>query len=343
MNIHTLTPCDADRWNSFVDSSPAATFFHRTEWKEIIERTFNFASLYLFAEKDAVIQGVLPLFHVKGLFSGNALISTPFAVYGGILAATTVARDALYAACKEKAERLGAEFVELRHFTPIDIPELTTRDSLYVTFVKEMPERVQDIYEQLPKEARRMVRKGRSNGLTTRMDRDDVDTFYNIYAVSVRKFGTPVFPKKLFQTCLEVLQDKASILYVYDQDKVIAGVMSFYHKDTVLPYYSGMLSDVKSVAPHNLMYLALMEDARERGYRTFDFGRSKIGTGPASFKKHMGFEPMNLPYQFYLRNGKDLPNRNQTNPKYAKALNIWKRLPLPVTKIVGPHVVKMFP
>ncbi|MBN1559400.1 FemAB family PEP-CTERM system-associated protein [candidate division KSB1 bacterium] len=343
MNIHILTQHDADRWNSFVDASPAGTFFHRTEWKEIIERTFGFKSYYLFAEEDDLIQGVLPLFHINGLFSGKALISTPFAVYGGIVASTTVARDALFSACRERADDLGVKFVELRHLIKADIPELKSRDSLYATFIKEMPERVEDIYEQLPKEARRMVRKGRSNGLTTRIDHDDVDTFYNIYAISVRKFGTPVFPKKLFRTCLDVLHENASILYVAEENKVIAGVLSFYYKDTVLPYYSGMLADAKSIAPHNLMYLAVMEDARQRGYRKFDFGRSKIGTGPASFKKHMGFEPMNLPYQFYLKNGNDLPNKNQTNPKYATALNIWRRLPLSVTKIVGPHIVKMFP
>jgi FemAB-related protein (PEP-CTERM system-associated) len=343
MNIKTLSNSSIHEWNDFVDAHSDGTIFHRTEWKQVIERTFGYASHYIYVTDGNTIQGLLPLFHVKGWLVGNSLISTPFAVYGGILANNESAHEMLLNESKKLAEKLGARYVEFRHQQKKPLPELVTKDSLYATFINEMPEDREEIYERLPKEARRMVRKGRKNGLEIIIDNKELDEFYNIYAISVRKFGTPVFSKKLFQNCLDAFKENANFMRVYKDNKAIAAVLSFYYKDTVLPYYSGMLSEAKTLAPHNLMYLELMQHARERGFSKFDFGRSKIGTGAAKFKENMGFEPTPLPYQYYLHNGEELPNKNQTNPKYTMALNMWKRMPLSLTKILGPHVVRLFP
>ena len=343
MDIVQLTPTNYNVWDEFVKTHSEGTLFHSSLWKEIIERSFDYNSYYFMALEDDQVQGILPLFHVKGWLSGNALISTPFAVYGGILANHLPAQQALLRAAQDLAQQFRAHYIELRHRGELSLDGLHTKDSVYATFIKKMPEQVEDIYQELPKEARRMVRKGRQHDLELTFESHNLDQFYNIYAVSVQKFGTPVFPKKLFRNCFDVLEDQTSMLYVYKNGNAIAAVLSFYYKDTVYPYYAGMLPEAKTLAPHNLMYLTLMEQARNSGYSTFDFGRSKLGTGAAKFKEHMGLEPTPLPYQFYLKTGRELPNKNQTNSTYALASNVWKRLPLGMTKLIGPHVVKLFP
>jgi len=343
IKIKPLTTLKSHQWNTFVNAHHVGTLFHRTEWKNIIEQTFAYKSFYLYAEQDGVIIGVLPLFHVKGVFAGNSLVSTPFAVYGGILTDDESTRTMLADEAKALAHKLGAHYIEFRHQQEQQISDSVTQNSVYATFINQMAESEEAIFENLPKETRRMVRKGRKNGLIIKIDNKRLDEFYEIYARSVRKFGTPVFPKKLFQNCLSILKDNADLLIVESNGTAVAAVLSFYHKDSVLPYYSGMLSESKALAPHNFMYLELMQHARNRGYGTFDFGRSKIGTGAARFKEHMGFEAMPLSYQYFIRGGGELPNRNQTNPKYNFALQMWKRMPLSLTKIIGPHIVKMFP
>ena len=343
MTIKLLSNNKLQLWDGFIDSHPQGTIFHRSEWKEIVERTFGYKSYYFLAEENGEIKGALPLFHAKGWLAGNSLISTPFAVYGGALARDASTHASLVDEAKKLSQKLGARYVELRYQTKSPLTKLVTKESLYATFIKSMPAAINDIYEELPKEARRMVRKGRKNGLEIKFENDKLDQFYDIYARSVQKFGTPVFSKKLFKNCMQVFKENANILFVYKEDRAIAAVLSFYYKDAVLPYYSGMLSEAKNLAPHNLMYLTLMEHARERGYSIFDFGRSKLGTGAAKFKENMGFDASPLPYQYYLQNGEELPNKNQTNPQYTMALNIWKRMPLGLTKVIGPHVVRLFP
>ena len=84
MEIKKLTDQEISRWNDFVFTCPEATFFHRAEWKEIIEQAFGHKTYFLYAEHEGKIQGVLPLAHNKSLLFGNSLCSLPFCVYGGV-------------------------------------------------------------------------------------------------------------------------------------------------------------------------------------------------------------------------------------------------------------------
>jgi FemAB-related protein (PEP-CTERM system-associated) len=343
IEVRPLQKEDEGRWNGFVDAMEHGTIFHKLAWKKIIESTFHYRSHYLLAEENSRVCGVLPLFHLKSPFTGNALISSPFAVYGGILASHHEAEQALLDKCKAYSNRIGASYVELRQPFPCKIPELKTRDSLYCTFLKPLHSTPEQNFDSLPREARRMVRKGEKNGLTARFVENGVDDFYEIYAMSVRNLGTPVFPKRLFTTCLRELKGEADLLLIYHENHPVAGVLSFYYRNTVMPYYGGSLPEKNHLAPNNYMYWALMKHAGERGCISFDFGRSKNTTGAFDFKRHMGFDPTPLPYQYWMTNGEPLPEINPLNPKFRLAINVWRRLPLSVTKILGPRLVKAFP
>ncbi len=343
MQVKKLSPQDEARWDRFVDHDEAGTLFHKTAWQRIVEATFGYRSHYLFAERDHKICGVLPLFHVRSWFAGNAVISTPFAVYGGILAEEEEAEQVLLDAGHAYAREQGATYVELRQRFASLNPELQTREDLYCTFIKPIHAQAEQTFNELPREARRMVRKGEKFGLVAKFDNGRLRDFYDIYANSVRSLGTPVFPRTLFENCLREFKNTADILLIYHENEPIAGVLSFYYRDTILPYYGGSLPDKNHLAPNNFMYWALMKSAGERGYKFFDFGRSKNSTGAFHFKRHMGFEQTPLPYQYQMMNGAPLPNNNPTNPKFQLAIKMWQHLPLGLTKVLGPHLVKQFP
>lgn len=343
MQVKTLLAQDEARWDDFVERMDEGTLFHKSAWRRIVEATFGYRSHYLLAERAGEIRGVLPLFHVRSFFAGNAVISTPFAVYGGLLAVEEEAERVLLQAGKAYAEEHGATYLELRQRFASAHPDLQTRENLYCTFIKPLAPDAEQNFNALPREARRMVRKAEKAGLTAQFDNQRVKDFYEIYATSVRALGTPVFPFALFENCMRELKEHADILLILHEGKPIAGVLSFYHRDTVLPYYGGSLPEKNHLAPNNFMYWALMKSAGERGYKFFDFGRSKNSTGAFHFKRHMGFEHTPLPYQYQMMNGAPLPNNNPTNPKFHLAIKLWQRLPLGLTKMIGPHLVKQFP
>ena len=169
---------------------------------------------------------------------------------------------------------------------------------------------------------------------------EGVDPLHRIYAESVRNLGTPVFSRTYFQVLRAVFGAQADVLTVLDGGRPLASVLNFYFRDEVLPYYGGGIFAARGRAANDFMYWEVLRRAGERGCRLFDFGRSKIGTGAFAFKKNLGFDPAPLHYRYLLRPGAALPDHNPLNPKYRLFIAAWKRLPLPVAKLLGPPIVR---
>jgi FemAB-related protein (PEP-CTERM system-associated) len=158
--------------------------------------------------------------------------------------------------------------------------------------------------------------------------------------MSVRNLGTPVFSKTYFRNLQQTFQDECDILTVFKGTEAISSVMSFYFRDQVLPYYGGGTSGARQVAGNDFMYWELMRRACLKDLKWFDFGRSKVGTGSFDFKKNWGFSPEPLEYSYLLRRLDRLPEINPNNPKYRIFISLWKRLPLLVSKAVGPLIAR---
>ncbi|WP_421621950.1 FemAB family XrtA/PEP-CTERM system-associated protein [Alkalilimnicola ehrlichii] len=337
VQVCTLTPEAIPRWDAYVTACPEATFFHRAGWAEVIRRAFGHPTLFLFAEREGQIVGVLPLARVKSLLFGHSLISLPFCVYGGIVADDPGAARALDEAARAEAADQGVDHLEYRHRRPYH-PDWPTKD-LYVTFRKPIEPEVEANMNAIPRKQRRMVRKGIKAGLTSEVDTDET-RFFPVYAGNVHRMGTPVFSRRYFRILKAVFGDDCEYLTVTRDGQPVASVLSFYFRDEVLPYYGGGTPLAREVAGYDFMYWELMRRGCEAGYRLFDFGRSKRGTGSFSFKKNWGFEPEPLHYEFELHRGDAVPDNNPLNPKYQRLIRWWQRLPLPVANAIGPYVVR---
>jgi len=344
-SIRRYRDTDAPAWAAYVRRHPQGTFAHLTGWKRIFEKAFGHKAHYLIAEPtDApgTIQGVFPLFAVKSLLFGRSMVSMPFLTYGGILADNDTTRDALY----QEATRLTAaqklDYLEIRNEQD-PLEGLPVKD-LYYVFKREISSDDDENLKAIPRKSRRMVRQGMKHSLDDRFGGVDLlDPFYELFAFNYRSLGTPVFPKHYLRTILKEFRDESSILLIQKDEQPLSGVLSFYYKDQVIPYYSGAYPEARPYAANDYLYWALMSDAASKGYRIFDFGRSKKDTGPYHFKRHWGFEPEPLPYQYSLNRIQDLPDLSPANPKYQRKIELWKKLPLWVTKLLGPRIVKSIP
>ncbi len=344
MTIRPSQPSDRTVWNAYVEAHPGGTPYHLTAWRDAVVRTFGHRSHDLIAEEDGRVVGILPLLHVKTRLFGSMLVSVAFAVYGGALADGEDAARALEDEAVGLGERLGVDYVEFRDRTD-RTSRGGVRKDLYYTFCKEMPDHPDAVLPGIPRKTRRMVRLGIKAGLRGRLTREpaDVEAFYRLFALNLRKLGTPAFPRSLIENLLAAFGDACDILLIEDGDRAVAGVLNLYFRDQVLPYYSGSLPEINRVGGNNFLYYDLMVKSIERGCRVFDFGRSKADTGPYHFKRHFGFEPEPLPYRFHLVRADRLPDLNPTNPKYRRAIELWKKLPLPVTTFLGPRIVRGIP
>lgn len=336
--VRELAPGDEARWDAFVRDCPAATFFHQSAWRDILQDVFRHRCSFLLAERDGVIGGVLPLAEVKSRLFGHALVSLPFCVYGGVAANDAAAASALEQAGERLARQIGTEHLELRNVS-LRHPDWPRQD-LYVTFRKELLPDEEANMLAIPRKQRAMVRKGIKNGLLARTDAD-VDGFFDLYADNVQRHGTPALPKRYFQELKRRFGDACEVLVVSAPDGTpVSAVMSFYFRDECLPYYAGDAESARDLAANDFKYWELMRRACARGLRVFDYGRSKQGTGSYAFKKNWGFEPQPLSYEFRLFKRDSIPQNNPNNPKYKLFIEAWKRLPRPVANAIGPYIVR---
>ena len=338
LTVERLDAQTMDRWDEYVQRTEQATFFHKADWKVVLERAFGHNTHFLFAQDEGMIVGILPLAQVKSALFGNSLSSLPFCVYGGIVADTVEAAQALRREACKLADALKVGALELRNRDPSDV-DWPVKE-LYFTFRKAIDVDEEANLKAIPNRQRAMVRKGIKEGLISEWS-ESTERLFRVYSESVRNLGTPVFSAKYLRILQEVFGDKCSVLMITHEKRDVAGVMNFYFRDEVIPYYGGSTAAARTIKGVNhFMYWELMRYSGNQGYRLFDFGRSKAGTGPYSFKKNFGFEPQPLSYEYYLATSDAMPDVNPLNPKYRLMINMWSKLPLPVANFVGPFLAR---
>jgi FemAB-related protein (PEP-CTERM system-associated) len=329
---------DHASWDAFVMAHPKATFFHRCGWQRVLREAFGHRTHYLYTEVGGRVSGVLPLAHVKSLLFGNSLTSLPFAVYGGVVAEDDDSARILVAEAQRIARELGVAHLELRNVERTQ-PAWPEQD-LYVTFRKAIAADEEANMLAIPRKQRAMVRKGIKNGLTSALD-EGVDRFFALYADNVHRHGTPALPRRYFRALRSEFGADCEVLTASDPEgRPVSSVMSFYFRDEVLPYYAGDAESARELAANDFKYWELMRLACGRGLKTFDYGRSKQGTGSFAFKKNWGFEPTPLHYEYCLYKRNEVPQNNPSNAKYRLLIEAWRRMPIGVANWLGPFVVR---
>lgn len=329
---------DHARWDDFVRSCPDATFFHRAGWQQVMQDGLAHPTWFLYAQSaQGEIHAVLPLAQVNSRLFGNTLCSLPFCVYGGIAATDPRAAAAVDEAAQKLAARLQVDHLEYRHRQPHHADWL--HKPMYATFRKPLHTDPQQNLLAIPRKQRAMVRKGIAAGLVSTPDAD-TGRLFDCYARSVHRLGTPVFSRRYFQLLQLVFADDCELLSVQHGGQAVCAVLSFRFRDEILPYYGGGGEAARQLAANDFMYWELMRRSCDAGCRLFDFGRSKYGSGSFAFKKNWGFEAQALHYDYQLHRGKQLQDVQPMNPRYQLLIKGWRLLPLPLTKLIGPYIVR---
>ncbi len=355
LRVRELLPGEDSRWDAYVARHQLGTFFHRSGWTRAVNEQFRHVPKPLVVEQGRRWLGVLPLFLTKSPFLGRNLVSMPYAVYGGVLADHEAAHRALLAHAEQLGRELDVGYVELRHLEPRpgDLP----RSPLYVTFRCELPDDPEQVMTRIPKKARAEVRCSRepaapaiegkrreSYGIRVTPD-GSVDELFRLFAENKRRLGSPTLPVSWFEGLVEEF-GRAVVIHraVEPSGRTLAAVMSFCFRDTMYAYYSGSLTGINHTGVNNWIYCAMMEWAVEQGYSRFDFGRSRVDSGPAKFKMNMGFtsEPLHYDY-LLLGRGAKLPEFHPSNPRLDLPRRMWSKMPMWAANRLGARLSRYLP
>ncbi len=327
---------------AFVRGNPESTPFHLPAWIAAVEAGTGQRGYLLVATRGGRIEGVLPLTAMRSMLFGRALVSSGFAVGGGVLAASEEAAQSLLAEGWRLAERLGCPSLELRG-GPMPAGEgWQHKADVYAGFTRWLAADDQAELRAIPRKHRAEVRKALEMDMVVTIGRSFTDRLahYAVYAESVRNLGTPVFPRRLFDAVLDCFGEDADILTVWHEGEAVASVLSLYHRGVVMPYWGGGTWGARALRANELMYFALMRHARQRGCTAFDFGRSKLGTGAFAYKKNWGFKPQSLGYAVRTADGAAPREVNPLSPRYRLQVAAWKKLPLWLANRLGPPLAR---
>lgn len=326
-------------WDELVRDLPDGSPFHLVAWSRAVERGLGWRTLWLWTESGGEATGVLPLSHVESRLFGSRLVSSPQGAYGGAIARTPEDAAALTERAVAEAERLGVGHLELRcRRDPgaVASGERWRASDLYVTIGGSIANDDEGILKAVPKKTRADCRKADERGLRADESPEHFGDFYDLFAENQRDLGTPVLPKRFLRAVAESPDLGARILRVRNGCESVAACLSLSWRESILPYWAGASAADLDLRPNHGLYLNVLRHARAAGFTHYDFGRSKRGSGSYEFKKRWGFDEEPLAYRYRLVRSAELPNLNPSNEKYAKKIEMWRRLPLAVANVAGP-------
>ena len=328
---------DERAWDEYVMRSQNAYVYQRAGWARVIERGYGHTPVYLWVRDDSRVRGVLPLVLFRGALGGRSLVSLPFLDEGGLCADDDPARTALWQAALEVAKRERASAIELRQGPPSGLPlaPLGSKVSVMLELAKDPG----TMWKRLDAKVRNQVRKAMTSGLTPAWcGIEGLDDFYAVFAQNMRDLGSPVHAKRFFAAILEEFAGDARLLLVRDRTRVVAGGVCITFRDTVLVPWASSLREWRSRCPSNLLYWEVIRSACDKRLRWLDFGRSSPGGGTYRFKMQWGGTERRLNWQ--VDPGERPSIIDSDNPRYRLMIQVWQKLPVPLTKVIGPIVRK---
>jgi len=331
-------------WDQYLARWGYDGFHLHSEWANIFRIAFRHQPWFLWAEQDGRIVGVLPLMHIRGPLFGSFLASQPYLNTGGVLADHATIASRLVDRAVRLADQLDVKHLELRQEQRIDHPQLNSTNTEKVHMRLTLPATVDDLWNGLKSKLRSQVRKPLSDAsLTVQFGHlDQLDAFYEIFCCNMRDLGTPPFSRELFRQMLVGFGDGAEICTVLKDGKPVASGFLLHGPEVTLIPSASSLREYNHTACNMLMYWHCLKRSVERGQKAFDFGRSSHDSGTYKFKQQWGAEEYPAVWQYCLRRGQ-VGDVRPSSGKYDRMIAIWQKLPIWLTRLIGPEIVRGIP
>ncbi|MBP2674739.1 MAG: uncharacterized protein H6Q84_1579 [Deltaproteobacteria bacterium] len=343
MTVRLASLQDVPGIDRYIRDRESANFYLDYRWGKIAENVFGHKYHVLLSERrDGGIDGLFPFVHFRSVTFGNFLVSMPYYNYGGVCADDDAARGKLIEEAVRMAREWKARHIEFRQEASLNngFHEKTHKVSMRLP----LPGSADELWKSFPSKLRSQVKVPQKGGMTCRTGRfEELDAFYAVFVRNMRDLGTPVYPKAFFRTILEEFPDNSWICSVYkDNVPVASGFLAGSKGRLEIPWASSV-RDYNRFSPNMLLYWSCLKFGCEKGFDTFDFGRSTEGESTYRFKEQWGASPSPMIWSYWVPEGGEVPELTPRNPKYRLAIEIWKRLPLGVTRVIGPRIIRNIP
>jgi FemAB-related protein (PEP-CTERM system-associated) len=332
------------RWEAYLTRAGMLALSRHPAWLLVLRNGLGHEPFCLEAMEGTTTCGLLPLAYVRSLLFGRFLVSLPYVNYGGVVADSETVGSALVDRAVELADKLRVRYLELRHESAtVEHQSLVRREAGKVHMRLPLPTTVEELWKQVSAKVRNQIRKGQKIQLVVVWGRHELlPEFYDVFSRNMRDLGTPVYGQALFRSILDQFPDRAELVVVRGDDGAVAGALILHGwRVSEVPSASSLRTQ-RSTSANMLMYWHLLERAVRRGQQVFDFGRSSPDSNTYRFKKQWGAKPVAANWQYYLRQG-GMDDMRPDNPRFQRFIRVWQRLPIGLTRLIGPWIVRGIP
>lgn len=349
-HVHEVRACRPEsvdehlpEWESSLSNGAIRSLSQHIGWLSVLRDGLKHEPYCVEARRHGRIVGLLPLALVRSVFFGRYLVSLPYLNSAGVQIVDSEAATVLIDRAVQLADELNVRYLELRHETEIDHPALTEKATRKVHMRLRLPDTSDGLWHAFKSKLRSQIRSGGKRDFEVRWGGHGLlDDFYAVFSHNMRDLGTPVYGKRLFRSVLRCFPQDAEFCVVHlDAKPVAAALLLHGHGVTEVPSASSLRAFNRTNA-NMFMYWQLLQRAIERGQAVFDFGRSTMDCGTYRFKKQWAAQPEPAVWQYYVRKG-DVGEMRPENGKYRLAIRLWQRLPVSVTRLIGPPIVRGIP
>jgi FemAB-related protein (PEP-CTERM system-associated) len=316
---------------------------HHPNWLLAFKEGLGHDPFALEATRAGETVGYVPLAYVRSTLFGRFLVSLPYLNTGGVDADDDATSHALIDRAVMLADELKARHLELRHEQAIEHPLLDGTRTNKVHMRLALPSFPGPLWSGFKPKVRNQIRKAEKNGLSVHWGTFDlVDEFYAVFSTNMRDLGTPVYSRKLFWAILRHFPEAAEICVVRQNERALAASLLVHGKGISEVPSASSLRAFNPLCANMLMYWNLLERGIERGQAVFDFGRATRGSSTYKFKQQWGAVEYPAIWQYAFRGGLAADLRPD-NPKYERFVRLWQNLPVGVTRLIGPPIVRGIP
>ena len=336
MRIARIDEADAQRWDAYV-APRTGTVTDLFAWRRVVQKAYGIRPLFLAAFDGDTIVGTLGLFEITHPVFGHYLSTAVFGNDGGLHFENPAVRDALLAEGQRLTQAVNADYLAIRSRT--EALHGFRDDVRYRTAVIDLEGGAEAVWNRLPAKTRNQIRRGQKEGFTVQTGPDQLDDFHAVFHHHMRDLGSPAHSLAFYRAVVEHFGECAEFTVVRDGGELAGGALLFRHNVTATNYHTVALHKYNRRCANYLLYWAMIESSCARGDRWFDMGRSMADSSTLSFKGNWNPAIVPLHYNYFLGRAKEIPNLNPANPVFRLQIAAWRKLPLFVTKFLGPRLI----
>lgn len=331
--------CDlpAVRWNEFVRDQIATPLWHLAEWDRPLA-VYGLKLQRLAAERDNQIVGVLPVVAQRSLLFGNRLVSLPWVDSSGMICATEGAQACLVQGALDQAAQSACRDIVLRQSSPVRDWPVERDDKIAMQLqLEDDPER---LWKRFDPKVRNQVRKAEKSGVTTEtLTNGGTAEFYDVYSENMRDLGSPAHSARFFSEVAAAFPEAVQIHLARVEGQIAGAGLTMKNGTRLDIPWASSRQQFNRLCVNHALYWHMLRGACQAGFQSFYFGRSTRDSGQHHFKKQWGATEVPLYWYRLDRSGKCHVDTRPPQESFGLAIRIWRRLPLALSRWIGPRVI----